>query len=205
MERYLITQSLVAAWGYTFDCHEGGEQEAQADFLRVLRREPGKQNEAMRNGLAFEKQVYLAAANVPRPPHPKWEAGIQAVAARIKGAPSQVKVRRELTVGNMTFLVYGVLDALKAGTIYDVKFSQKSLGSFNAYGKYLQSPQHSFYLYMVPEAQAFQYLLSDGSDLYVETYWRNQVRPAQEIIAEFICSIESMGLLELYKEKWLAL
>jgi len=127
------------------------------------------------------------------------------VAERIKGAPSQVKVRRELKVEDMTFLVYGVLDALKAGTIYDVKFSQKSLGSFNAYGKYLQSPQHPFYLYMVPEAQAFQYLLSDGESLYIETYWRDQVRPAQEIIGEFIRSIKDMGLLELYKEKWLAL
>jgi len=65
MKRYLITQSLVAAWGYIFDCFEGGEAEAQADFMRVLRREPGEQNETMRNGLIFEREVYKQAAGVP--------------------------------------------------------------------------------------------------------------------------------------------
>lgn len=205
MACYLITQSLVAAWGYTFDCFESCKQDAQAEFMRVLRREPGEQNKAMLNGLAFEKEVYKQAWGVPRQPHPQWEAGIQAVAERIKGAPTQVKVKRELRLDKMTFLVYGILDALKAGTIYDVKFFNDKMKDYHVYGKYLDSPQHPFYLYMVPEAKAFQYLLSDGSDLYIETYWRNQVRPAQEIIEDFIRSIQGMGLLDLYKEKWLAL
>lgn len=205
MEHYLITQTLVAAWAYTFDCFEGGKHEAQENFMRALRREVGEQTEAMKNGIAFEREVYKQAWGVPRQPHAKWETGIQAVAERIKGAPTQVKVRRELKLDGMTFLVYGILDALKAGTIYDVKFFNKKMKDFDVYGKYLNSPQHPFYFYMVPEAKAFQYLLSDGSDLYVENYWRTECRPAEEIIGDFISSITGMGLLNLYKEKWQAL
>lgn len=203
-KRYLITQSLVAAWGYMFDCHESGEEQAKEDFLRTLRREPGEPSEAMLSGRAFEDLVYAEAAGQAREPHPKWERGIRQVAKLIQGAPVQVKASRELYVAGHRFLIYGILDALKAGVIYDVKFSSKSLGSFDAYGKYLESPQHPFYLFMVPEAYEFQYLLSDGSDLYVERYARQDVRPAAEIVAEFISSITDMGLLELYQEKWAA-
>lgn len=205
--RYLITQSLVAAWGYMFDCHEGCEEQARADFIRTLKREPGEPSEAMLNGRAFEDAVYFAAAGEPREPHRKWESGIRQVAKIIQGAPVQVKVSRELFVAGERFLVYGILDALKAGVIYDVKFSSRSLGGsegFHAYGKYLESPQHPFYLFMVPEAYEFQYLLSDGADLYIERYARADVRPAAEIIAEFISSLRDMGLMELYKEKWVA-
>jgi hypothetical protein len=104
----------------------------------------------------------------------------------------------------MTFLVYGILDALKDGTIYDVKFLNKSLGSTEVYGKYLQSAQHPFYFYLVPEAEEFSYLISDGQDLYIETYRPEICRTAAEIIEEFISSITASGHLDLYKEKWLA-
>lgn len=203
-KRYLITQSLVAAWGYTLDCHEGCEEQAREDFMRTLNREPVEPSEAMLNGRAFEDEVYKAAAGQPRTMHPKWEMGILDVANIIRGAAVQVKVSRELRVAGRRFLVYGILDALKAGVIYDVKFSSKSLGSFDAYGKYLESPQHPFYLFMVPEAREFQYLLSDGSDIYVERYAREQVRPAAEIVAELVNSLQDMGLLDLYLEKWVA-
>ena len=46
--------------------------------------------------------------------------------------------------------------------------------------------------------------MSDGQDLYVEKYRPEECRPISEIIEEFIVSIEAMGLLPLYKEKWAA-
>lgn len=204
MVRYLITQSLISAWNYCFDCYEGFEEDAREDLLRTLRREPSEQTEAMRNGLDFERAVYETAAGKQRVPHEKWEPGIQAVASIIRGAQVQAKLSREIEVNGVTFLVYGILDALKAGTIYDVKFLNKSFQNADLYGKYLDSAQHPFYFYLVPEAMEFKYLVSDGSDLYVESYNQNDVRPAGEIIAEFANSIQSMGLWELYQEKWLA-
>lgn len=199
---YRITKSLLASWGYMFSCYEDGQEDAKAEFLKALNREPATVSEAMADGIAFENEVYRAAAGIARPPHPKWENGIQSVAAIIKGAPVQIHVQRELKVCGMDFLVYGVLDAMKAGIIYDVKYLSKSFGSADLAGKYLDNPQHPAYLYMVPEAYRFEYLVSDGNDLYKEVYDRSNTPFIGDLIAEFIQSIKAMGLLDLYKEKW---
>lgn len=204
MERYLITQSLISAWAYCYDCYEASEESATEDFMRTLRREPSERTQAMQNGLNFEREVYAAAASMERTPHELWEPGIQAVANVIRGAQVQVRLSREIEVGGMTLLVYGILDALKAGVIYDVKFVNKDFSKVELAGKYLNSAQHPFYFYIVPEAHEFDYLVSDGQDLYKETYYRGQVRSAESIIDEFIRSISSSGLLPLYKEKWVA-
>lgn len=204
MERYLITQSLLSSWAYTFNCAEGYEEDAAAEFLNTINHIPKETTPEMQNGINFENEVYRAAAGGPRMPYEKWESGIQKVAAIIRGAPVQVKASREIEVCGMRFLVYGILDALKAGTIYDVKFLNKSMGSVDLAGKYLESPQHPAYFYIVPEAMDFKYLVSDGVDLYIETYLRDQTRNIAEFIAEFIPSIDAMGLLSVYKEKWLA-
>lgn len=204
MARYLITQSLISSWNYIYECHEGYEEEAYQSFLHTLRREKTEPSEAMLNGLAFEKEVYKEAHRENREPHPKWENGIRHIANIIMNAPNQVKVSKELLVDGYDFLVYGILDALKAGIIYDVKFLNKGFGSVELAGKYLNSPQHPAYLFMVPEANEFTYLLSDGEDLYTETYTRQNSRPFEEIICEFIRSVENMGLIEIYKEHWLA-
>ncbi len=227
MERFLITQSLISAWEYTFDCYEGSEDEAWEDFMRVLRREKDKPTEAMLNGIEFETLCYNIASGafqpgweddgcvVPstgevkgHPVYPRWYNGAHQIAQIIKGAPTQVKASRPLEVDGIPFLVYGVLDALKAGTIYDVKFTSKSLGGAeppHLYGKYLSSAQHPAYFYIVPDAMDFKYLLSDGEDLYIEQYRREDTRFIGDIIYEFIESIKTHGLLDIYREKWQAL
>lgn len=105
----------------------------------------------------------------------------------------------------MTFLCYGILDALCAGVISDVKYKQKSFGSLDLAGNYLDSAQHPMYFYIVPEAYEFRYLVSDGTDLYKEVYRRGECRDIAEIITDFISSITSLGLLDEYKRHWLAL
>ena len=205
MEKYLITQSLLSAWGYMFDCPEGYEDDAKAEFLLALDRQKKEPTPAMLNGLAFEDQVYAQAHGLPREPHEQWEHGIRKVASIIGAAPVQVKAKREIEVCGMTFLVYGILDALQAGVIYDVKFRNKSLGSDDIYGKYLGSPQHPAYFYIVPEATEFRYLVSDGEDVYQEVYTRENTRFIGDFIKEFIDSLTGMGLLERYKQHWVAL
>lgn len=224
MARYLITQSLLSAWAYTFDCYEGGEDEAREDFIRTLRRESKEATEAMRNGIEFENLVNaIANGSYTRSfrssggvnpvngeamgidTHHKWYAGAKQVADIIQGAPVQVKASRDLNVAGMDFLVYGILDSLKAGTIYDVKFTNTSLRSADIYGKYLTSAQHPAYFFLVPEARDFKYLVSDGEDMYIECYTRENTRFIGSIIEDFIDSISSSGLLDLYKEHWLAL
>lgn len=204
-KQYLITQSLLNAWNYTFECADEYADEARKDLFRMLKREPSETTEAMQNGIDFENEVYAEAAHTARAPHPAWESGIRKVAQIIEGAPVQVKASRELDVAGMSFLVYGVLDALKLGTIYDVKFSSKPLSSYDAYGKYLFSAQHPTYFYLVPEANEFTYLVSDGSDLYIESYTRNRTRFIGDIIENFVEYLDDTGLLRLYMQHWQAL
>ena len=205
MTRYLITQSLLASWNYTFSCYESRFDEAYSDFLDTLNRKKHETTSAMQNGIDFENEVYKEAKGETCSPHPKWESGIKAVAEIIKGAPVQIKVQRELQVSGYTLLVYGILDSLKAGTVYDVKFCNKSFHSAELAGKYMDSPQHPAYLYAVPEAQKFKYLVSDGTDLYTETYTRNNSKPFEDIAKSFIFFLETSGLMPIYKEKWKAL
>lgn len=202
MERYHMTKTLLEAWQYTFDCYEGYEDDAMADFISTLKREPSEPTEAMMNGINFEDRAYRLARGETVRSDAKWLAGTKAVADIIRGAQIQVSARRDIQVDGMTFEVMGILDALKAGTIYDVKFLNKSMKDVDLYGKYLDCSQHPAYFYIVPEAYEFQYLVSDGEDLYIETYRRDQSRHISEFIHDFIGSVRSMGLLDLYKEKW---
>ncbi len=202
MERFLITHSLLSSWQYMYDCWSGSEDDAAEEFVNTLKRTPKEQTPAMLNGIAFENEIYNAARGVVREPHEKWEHGIQKIVPIVKGAPFQVRLSRPLEIDGWSLLCYGILDALKAGTIYDVKFSSKSMGSVEAAGKYLDSSQHPMYFYLCPEAREFQYLLSDGEDLYIERYQREESRDVSEIIRQFLQSIESMGLADLYRAHW---
>lgn len=206
MPRYLITQSLLAAWAYTFDCREDAQESAMEEFLRTLRREKGEPTEAMLQGRAFEDAVYANAAGICYEIYAPWGKGIRAAGAILRDAQVQVRLSRPLETEGMEFLVYGILDGLKAGVIYDVKFCSRKFSNAESdpgiYGKYLNSPQHPIYFYLVPEAYDFRYLVSDGEDLYIETYHRGQTRRADEVIGEFIRSIREMGLFDLYKENW---
>lgn len=204
MARYLITQSLLSSWSYVHNCWDGCEEDAMASFLSTLRREPAEVTEAMQDGIEFENAVYAEASGLLRPLHPKWERGICEVAAFLKGAQFQVRVQREIQIAGMTFLVYGVLDALQAGIISDVKFKSKSFGSLDLAGEYFDSPQHPFYFFMVPEARLFRYLVSDGTDLYIEQYTPDETPDAGELIAEFVDFLNVAGLMETYKKYWAA-
>ena len=197
-----ITQTLLSTWGYTFQCQEEYQEDAYADFLAKLRRENPPPTDAMKNGLEFEDEVYKQADGLARTPHPKWERGICAVATELKGAVFQVKLQSVLTIGKTELLLEGVLDALRAGSIYDVTFLNKSFGSAELAGKYLESPQHPAYFYLVPEAFDFTYLVSDGSDLYKERYTPDMCRPFPELAKQFLDWLDGAGLMEIYQEHW---
>jgi hypothetical protein len=221
MPRYLITQSLLSAWLYVFSCWEDGKDEAMQSFMDTLNRIPSEQNEAMKAGSDFEALVYRIADGEFKPKevqldmvnpvsgesfeskeYPKGFDGAAKVAEYVRGGQYQVRLQRELEACGMSFLVYGVLDALKSGEIFDIKYKTKSFGSLDLVGSYLDSPQHSAYFYLVPEAYRFTYLVSDGNDLYTEIYTPEMTRPIADIITEFISFLRDMNLLEVYKAKW---
>ena len=209
-DRYVLTQSLLSAYAYMFDCYEGGEDDAKVAFEQALLRIKSPPTEAMQNGIDFENIVYaLASGNVQQLPcglieaH-KWYPGAKAISDRLVGSQFQVRVSRSIVIDGTEYLIYGVLDALKAGVIYDVKFKNKAFRSLELAGSYRESPQHPFYFYIVPEAYEFQYLVSDGEDLYVETYRPNECPTAEDIIRPFLDYLRSNGLMDTYRQNWKA-
>lgn len=200
----LITQTLLGAWTYALDAREEVQEEAYQSFLDTLHKLPRETTPEMQNGIDFEDEVYKAAWGKAREPHPLWEEGIRKVSKILYRAPTQIRLSRPLTADGEELLLYGVLDSMKAGSIYDVKFLNKSFGSADLAGKYLHSPQHPAYLYLAPEALDFTYLVSDGQDLYTERYTRRMTRPIQDIASEFIRFLRVSGLTDVYREKWKA-
>ncbi len=199
----LITQTLLGSWLYQFNCAEGYEEDAEADFLLTLKREPKEPTDAMAEGIQFENGVY-ALMKDPKDltVYPPWSDISRKLADALRGGQVQVKVLRDIRVGDEDYLLHGVVDVLKAGVIYDLKFTTSSFTSADLAGKYLNSPQHPAYLYCLPDALRFTYLVSDGKSLYTETYSRNEITPIGETIAMFRQDIRKRGLEDIYLEKW---
>lgn len=225
MARYKITKSLIESWYYVHDCWEGCEEDAYNSFLHALRCEPEElseeQQKNIQNGFDFEQLVTDIATGrfVPEfhpqvgtepntgetmegAKYPKWYRAASEFGGLLKGAQFQVRIRKPITVGGMDFEIHGVLDALKEGVIYDIKFKNKSFGSLDLAGSYLGSAQHPFYFYLVPEAHDFLYLVSDGTDIYIERYTQEDSRSAEDVIIEFVSFLQSSGLMDEYRKHW---
>ena len=198
-----ITKTLLESWAYTFNCFEGYEEDAYNDFLKTLNREGIEPTDAIKNGWAFENLCYEMACGGQPAGNGQWIEGATKIANIIAGGQFQVPVSCDLQVAGQDFWLYGICDAVKAGVIYDVKFRMKSLGADDVYGKYLDCSQHPLYLKALPEAFRFEYLVSDGTDLYVEKYNRQNSRPIEEHIMNFWAWLHTKPeLMKIYQEKW---
>lgn len=191
MSKYLMTQSLLSAWLYIYKAREGKEEEAYDSFLRVLNREPTETTKAMQKGIDFEDAVtaYLKGEEA--------DGTVKTVGDMIRGAVLQVPVYLDRTIDGMDFLLYGRIDALKAGVIYDIKYSE----SYET-NKYLDSPQHPIYLECLPSAREFRYLISDGKEVYVERYTRSETPSVDNVIRQFVSFLDQYGLRDIYISKW---
>lgn len=202
MPRYLMTHSLLSSWLYAMreNPYEDAtsERDAFEEFKQVLRREPTETTDAMIKGINFENLVTDIIGGCADTTD-KWYESAEKVANIIKGGKLQFRASKEITVKGFTLVLYGRLDALKAGVIYDIKFS----GSYDV-GKYFSSTQHPTYFEIVPEADEFTYLVSNGSAVWPETYRRDEAQDIKQIISDFLDFLEAQGLMEIYKEKWVA-
>ncbi len=206
MSRYLMTHSLLSSWLYAMKENpfedSTSESDPMGEFMAVLRREPTPTNESMRKGIDFEELVTAITKNDVEAMErydPKWFEAARKVAQIVSGGSLQTKAMREIQVDGIAFLLYGRLDALKAGVIYDIKFS----GSYDR-GKYISGTQHPTYLRIVPQASEFTYLISNGTEVWSETYRREETPAIEPIISDFISWLRANDLLELYMEKWLS-
>lgn len=198
--RYLITPSLLNAWGWMWNCEDSvreadkdtisledkvslASMKAKEDFIKALNREKSEPNQYMQAGIEFEEECYK---------------GNTCISPIIEGGAYQIVGRKETEVNGMKFLMYGRLDVLKGGIIYDIKRIWKY-----SLPKYAKSYQHQFYFELFPSAYKFEYLAYDGNKLHREVYFPSEnTREIENVIATFLKWLEENNLLEVYKEKW---
>lgn len=221
--RYLMTQSLLSSWQWLYksrdaypydeDKADAAEERAEADFMRTLRRERGEPSPAMLAGREFEALCYDIAdgrfrpgrdAESGEPMFPPTYPGALQVARIINGGAWQVKASKRVSVGGRDFLLYGILDALKGGVIYDIKYKSRSLGSVDLPALFADSPQHPMYFALCPEATRFEYLVSDGQLMYAEAYERGDVAPIEATIESFMQYLDRACLVSVYENHWAA-
>ena len=115
---YLITPSLLNSWKNLLE----KEYVTVEDFNQVLNREPTPSSESIEKGFMFEKWCENH--------YPETQGGVFQYAAK-----------KPISFGNMEFLLYGRMDCIKAGIIYDFKYT----ANYEC-GKYYGNPQTSAYL-----------------------------------------------------------
>lgn len=200
---YLITHSLLSSWLYAMkdSPYEDAttERDSYQEFLKTLRREPGEQTEAMRNGIEFEDLVTDIVNGDADTDH-KWYTAASTVASIVKGGQLQVSAKKKMVVAGVEILLYGRLDVLKAGKVIDIKFSKGY-----ERGKYIDSTQHPAYLELIQEAEDFTYLVSNGTEVWTETYRRDETPDITVVIAAFLDYLKGCDLWDLYEKHWTAL
>jgi hypothetical protein len=149
----------------------------------VLNKEEFEPTEAIKKGFAFEKYM-------------------QENCLETSGGAYQVKLSK--ACGDI--LLYGIIDCLKGGIIYDYKFS----GNYDV-GKFYENYQTAMYLALVPEARKMVYLITNKfdeeteatGDLFREEYERNEIQEPIEItVNKFLNWLKQMDLYKIYIEKW---
>ena len=209
-KRYLITQSLLSAWLYQFNCAEDAVDDAREDFLRTLRREPCEATEAMLRGISFEDAVYdmlhgdndTAYEHCKRYAKYKQEkefACIAQMAKLMQGGAYQVTAYKEKRIAGESFLLMAKADWVKAGEILDCK----RVGDYANVGKYFESVQHPMYLEVIDGAKCFKYEICDGDDIYEERYTREDIpQSVESIIEQFVADLKASGLWKIYTTNW---
>lgn len=203
MPKYLITHSLLSSWLYAMKENPYEDmtnaKDPMEDFFKTLKREPIDVTEAIQNGLDFETLVTDIICGAGDRSNPWWEAA-NAVAGELRDAQLQFVAKRTVNIGGDEFLLYGRLDALRAGVITDIKFSKGY-----ERGKYFDSTQHPMYMFLIPGAYQFTYLVSNGTEVWHETYRRDETPDILPIIRDFLDWLRGHGLYGLYCKYWEAL
>lgn len=196
----LITPSLLNSWLYIWNCVDNVKEtekdticledkkddaiaKAKEDFIKTLKRIPSEPNQYMQMGIDFENEC--------------CEGRQPEVSPIIENGLFQVVGKKNVEVGGVKLLMYGRLDVLKGGVIYDIKRVMKY-----APQKYIKSSQHPFYLELFERAYKFVYLVHDGGKLHIETYYRDECESIYNIILDFIKWLKENDLFETYKEYW---
>ncbi|MBQ7959769.1 MAG: hypothetical protein IJ285_00950 [Clostridia bacterium] len=190
--RFRITQTLLNSWLYVYKTDSGW-----TDFINTLNHKKNPPTKAILDGIKFENIINACLDGQELAMDLEWFEPISRLLPVLNGAQKQVTVFKNITVDGVPFVLHGVLDFLKAGVIFDTKFSQTY-----KVGKYLDSPQHPMYFELVPEAYEFQYLVCDGKYVYKETYQPDEVEPIEAKIRQFMNFLDRENLVDVFCNLW---
>lgn len=190
MAKYYITPTLLNSWQYNI---KNGTLE---DFIKVLNKEEFEPSESILKGFEYEKYMQ------------------ENFEETLNGA-YQVKVSKE----HGDYLLYGIIDCLKGGIIYDYKYTQNY-----EVGKFFNNHQTLMYLEIVPEAKKMVYLITNKfekteypdlnfkdianieyevGDIFREEYTKDMFPETMDsILHKFEQWIKQYNLFDLYAEKW---
>lgn len=226
MKTYKITPSLHAAFHWHFKL-----EKPLAEFVDTLLRKPTETNEAMQAGIDFEDAVekccetgllpfgsvqngyienedagIIETHNDISEKENKYNDCVIEVAGIVKGGDWQATVAKTVLMPSHGFKIRltGRTDVVCKSKIADIKFVKQY-----EIGKYQPSIQHLIYLYCTG-MDKFQYVASDGKDVYVEEYNYTSEQLEDMIfpmVNEFLCFIkntefEGRNLMDIYKAKW---
>lgn len=175
MAQFYITPTLLNSWSY---CIKNGTLE---DFIKVLNKEEFEPSESIIKGYEFE-------------------AYMQENYEETKNGAYQVVVQKE----HGDYLLYGKVDCLKGGIIYDYKYTK----NYDV-GKFFGNHQTLMYLEMVPEASKMVYLITNKFDedikpeIFREEYTKDMFpETTDSVLHKFETWLKQYNLFELYAEKW---
>ena len=189
-----VTKSLLDSWLYSYRKEDGYE-----DFLRTLNREKTPPTQAMLDGTAYENMLNNVLNGEPIYMENEFYDVLIEMAYELQGSQQQVVLFKDVDINGQPTLLHGVLDYLRAGQIWDCKFSK----TYHL-NKYLweYTTQTGMYLALVPEAFDFTYIITDGKYVYRERYPRDIVPPVEYQINQFYKFLKAHGLWGIFKEKW---
>lgn len=192
MAKYYITPTLLNSWQYNI---KNGTLE---DFIKVLNKEEFEPTESISKGFEYEKYMQ------------------ENFEETLNGA-YQVKVSKEYG----DYLLYGIIDCLKGGIIYDYKYTKNY-----EVGKFFNNHQTLMYLEMVPEAKKIVYLITNKftkemtlstplnyeycgeyeyvvGEIFREEYTKDMFpETIDSILHKFEQWLKQYNLFDLYTEKW---
>ncbi len=190
MALYYITPTLLNSWSY---CIKNGTLE---DFIKVLNKEEFEPSESIIKGYEFE-------------------AYMQENYEGTKNGAYQVVVSKE----HGDYLLYGKVDCLKGGIIYDYKYTK----NYDV-GKFFNNHQTLMYLEMIPEASKMVYLITNEcdkieyaennfqdvksieyevGDIFREEYTKDMFpETIDSVLHKFEQWLKAYNLFDLYTEKW---
>lgn len=190
MAKYYITPTLLNSWQYSI---KNGTLE---DFIKVLNKEEFEPTESILKGFEYEKYMQ------------------ENYKETLNGA-YQVKVNKEYG----DYLLYGIVDCLKNGIIYDYKYTK----NYDV-GKFFNNHQTLMYLEMIPEASKMVYLITNKfnkveqpdlnfkdvskieyevGNIFREEYTKDMFpETIESVLHKFEQWLKIYNLYDVYTEKW---